>query len=117
MHGYNTDWSAAISAVEAGLSGNASTPGAGPSKLAGLVCVVLGTGGAARALAFGAAQRGASVVIAGRCVPVLFLKPKYQLGHPENYFFLLSKKIFLGAKYPKNILCNCDNESTGVCVP
>lgn len=34
--------------------------------LTGLTAVVLGTGGAARALAFGAAARGANVVVAGR---------------------------------------------------
>lgn len=34
--------------------------------LQGLTAVVLGTGGAARALAFGAAARGANVIVAGR---------------------------------------------------
>ena len=27
--------------------------------------------------------------------------PKYRLGHPENYLFLLSKNILVGLKYPK----------------
>ena len=34
-------------------------------------------------------------------LPVLPFKPKYRLGHPENYLFLLSKNIFTGSKYPK----------------
>ena len=32
---------------------------------------------------------------------VLPFWPKYRLGHPENYLFSLSKKLFLGSKYPK----------------
>jgi len=56
---YNTDWSAALDAVEAGLGG--------ARPLAGRRVVVLGAGGTGRALAFGAQQRGASVVIANRC--------------------------------------------------
>ena len=28
-------------------------------------------------------------------------KPKYRLGHPENYLFFLSTKLFSGSKYPK----------------
>ena len=35
--------------------------------------------------------------------PVKFFQPKYRLGHPENYLFLLSKNIFLGWKYPRNV--------------
>jgi shikimate 5-dehydrogenase len=45
-------------------AGDAS--GAPERPLEGKTAVILGTGGAARALAFGAAQRGADVVIAGR---------------------------------------------------
>ena len=30
------------------------------------------------------------------------IQPKCQLGHPENYLFSLSKKIFSGSKHPKN---------------
>lgn len=33
--------------------------------------VVLGAGGAGRALAFGAVERGAHVIVANRCRPVL----------------------------------------------
>ena len=28
-------------------------------------------------------------------------KTKYRLGHPEKYSYLLSKKLFIGLKYPK----------------
>ena len=44
-------------------------PGAAPSAaspLAGMQVVVLGAGGAGRALAFGALQRGAHITIANR---------------------------------------------------
>ena len=39
----------------------------------------------------------------GSLRPVMFFKPKYCLGHPENYVFLLGKNIFLASKYPKSI--------------
>ena len=44
--------------------------------------------------------------------PAKFFSPKYRLGHPENYLCLLSKKIFSGSKYPKNILFNFEKGST-----
>ena len=80
--GYNTDWSAAISAIEHGLDpsyvpsrSSSSSAGAGAaqqrqqrSPLAGRTVVVVGAGGAGRALAFGAAARGAHVVVANRNV-------------------------------------------------
>lgn len=56
FHGFNTDCTAALSAIEKGIK----TP------LAGLTVVVVGAGGAGRALAFGAASRGAHVLIANR---------------------------------------------------
>ena len=31
---------------------------------------------------------------------------------PENYLFLLSKKIFSGSKYPKNVLFYFEKKST-----
>ena len=43
---------------------------------------------------------------------VLSFQPKYRLSHPEKYFFSLSKKIFSGSEYPKNILFNFENRST-----
>jgi len=85
--GYNTDWIAAISAVERVLAAGsseaaaatsqleASTSGrsdsgpagqSGSSPLAGKTFLVVGAGGAGRALAFGAASRGAQVLIANR---------------------------------------------------
>ena len=42
--------------------------GSGTSPLSGRVFVVVGAGGAGRALAFGAQQRGASVIVANRSV-------------------------------------------------
>ena len=91
LKGYNTDWSAAIGAIEAelrnagpdcdpegcsldfddvweeqrteasnGISDSASSP------LQGLTVVVVGAGGSGRALAFGAAAKGAKVVVANR---------------------------------------------------
>ena len=60
LKGYNTDWLAAISAVEIGLGG-------GEGALAGQTVVVLGAGGAGRAIAFGAKARGAArVIVANR---------------------------------------------------
>ncbi|KAK9845273.1 hypothetical protein WJX81_001847 [Elliptochloris bilobata] len=59
LKAYNTDWSAALDAVEAGLGG-------GERPLAGKRVVVLGAGGTGRAIAFGAQQRGATVLIANR---------------------------------------------------
>jgi 3-dehydroquinate dehydratase/shikimate dehydrogenase len=57
--GYNTDWEAAVDAIEGGLGGEGT--------LAGRSVVVLGAGGAARALVFGALARGASqVTVANR---------------------------------------------------
>ena len=35
------------------------------------------------------------------CYPVLPFQPKYRLGHPENYLFLLSENIFIGSEHPK----------------
>jgi len=68
---YNTDWLAAITSIEhamteAGMTSGDSGEGEGTSPLAGKTVVVLGAGGAGRALAFGAASRGASVIVANR---------------------------------------------------
>ena len=66
LKAYNTDASAAVGAIEARL---ASSGGGGPtssSPLAGLTVVVLGAGGAGRAVAFGAARAGAAVIVAAR---------------------------------------------------
>eukprot|EP00897_Mesotaenium_endlicherianum_P002379 jgi/Mesen1/2169/ME000152S01252 len=66
LKGYNTDWGAAISAIEDGLVLREGDKGGGKSPLAGRLVVVVGAGGAGRALAFGAKQRGASVLIVNR---------------------------------------------------
>ena len=63
---FNTDWMAAISAIERGLGGSGSEEDAENSPLKGKTVVVVGAGGAGRAVAFGAASRGAHVVIANR---------------------------------------------------
>ncbi|KAK1267185.1 hypothetical protein QJS04_geneDACA009151 [Acorus gramineus] len=68
--GYNTDYVGAISAIEDGIkvsSHNAVKDGTG-SPLAGKLFVVIGAGGAGKALAYGAKQKGAKVVIANRTV-------------------------------------------------
>ena len=81
LSAYNTDWSAAISAIEDGLraasgvqasaSGDSSSCGhagaEGMSPLSGKRVVVLGAGGSARALVFGALAAGAAVTIVNRC--------------------------------------------------
>ncbi|EFJ45882.1 hypothetical protein VOLCADRAFT_82062 [Volvox carteri f. nagariensis] len=74
--GFNTDWLAAISAIEHGVAGEPGRAAAGAveeapvaggkSPLQGKTVVVIGAGGAGRALAFGAATKGARVVIANR---------------------------------------------------
>ncbi|KAG6552593.1 hypothetical protein Mapa_005793 [Marchantia paleacea] len=63
--GYNTDCDGALSAIEDGLRarGMASSEG---SPLAGKTFVVIGAGGAGKALAFGAKVRGATVIVANR---------------------------------------------------
>ncbi|KAH9552617.1 hypothetical protein CY35_09G075800 [Sphagnum magellanicum] len=64
--GYNTDCDGALTAIEDGLheSGLASEGASSPLK--GKLFVVIGAGGAGKALAFGARERGARVVIANR---------------------------------------------------
>ncbi|MBM4043329.1 MAG: shikimate dehydrogenase, partial [Planctomycetes bacterium] len=56
--GSNADWSAAVKAIESGLQEG--------EALEGKTVLLLGAGGAARAMAFGLAERGASVAIANR---------------------------------------------------
>lgn len=63
--GYNTDCEASITAIEDGLKVNGRTNGAAflSSSLARKLFVLVGAGGAGRALAFGAKSRGARIVI------------------------------------------------------
>lgn len=63
--GYNTDYVGSISAIEDGLRGKHNVSGAS-SPLAGKLFVVIGAGGAGKALAYGAKEKGARVVIANR---------------------------------------------------
>ncbi|VVA96184.1 unnamed protein product [Arabis nemorensis] len=66
--GYNTDCIGSISAIEDGLrsSGDPSSVPSSSSPLSGKTVVVIGAGGAGKALAFGAKEKGAKVVIANR---------------------------------------------------
>ncbi|CAD6267657.1 unnamed protein product [Miscanthus lutarioriparius] len=63
--GYNTDYSGAISAIEDGIRASQPTDST-TSPLAGRLFVVIGAGGAGKALAYGAKEKGARVVIANR---------------------------------------------------
>ncbi len=60
LKGFNTDWLAAVSALEEVLEQGSD------SALEGKRCVMLGAGGAARAIAFGLKVRGAKLVILNR---------------------------------------------------
>ncbi|KAF8401566.1 hypothetical protein HHK36_012508 [Tetracentron sinense] len=64
--GYNTDYFGAISAIEDGLRGSHNINNETGSPLAGKLFVVIGAGGAGKALAYGAKEKGARVVIANR---------------------------------------------------
>ncbi|EEF45470.1 bifunctional 3-dehydroquinate dehydratase/shikimate dehydrogenase, chloroplastic [Ricinus communis] len=66
LFGYNTDYDGAITAIEEGLRVSQNISGAADSPLAGKLFVVIGAGGAGKALAYGAKQKGAKVVIANR---------------------------------------------------
>ncbi|KAG8048855.1 hypothetical protein GUJ93_ZPchr0009g1255 [Zizania palustris] len=63
--GYNTDYVGAISAIEDGIRALQPTETT-TSPLAGRLFVVIGAGGAGKALAYGAKEKGARVVIANR---------------------------------------------------
>ncbi|WZY96241.1 hypothetical protein YC2023_068570 [Brassica napus] len=62
--GYNTDCIGSISAIEDGLRSSSRCTSASP--LAGKTVVVIGAGGAGKAVAYGAKVKGAKVVIANR---------------------------------------------------
>ena len=65
LYGYNTDYLAAVLSIETAMTGAPVRPG-GQSPLDGLSALVLGSGGAARALAYGLRERGARVIVAAR---------------------------------------------------
>ena len=62
--GYNTDYVAAIDAIEAAMNAKRGT--ASGEVLRGKTVVVVGAGGAGRGLAFGAKFKGADVIVANR---------------------------------------------------
>ncbi|CAN4101197.1 unnamed protein product [Withania somnifera] len=66
--GYNTDCEACVTAIEDALRERKTTNGhaSNVSPIAGKVFVLVGAGGAGRAIAFGAKSRGARVVIFNR---------------------------------------------------
>ncbi|XP_010244660.1 PREDICTED: bifunctional 3-dehydroquinate dehydratase/shikimate dehydrogenase, chloroplastic-like [Nelumbo nucifera] len=66
LSGYNTDYAGAISAIEDGLRGLHDMHNTIASPLAGKLFIVIGAGGAGKALAYGAKEKGARVVIANR---------------------------------------------------
>lgn len=63
---YNTDWLAAISSIENAMIERGMLVEGSDSPLRGKTVVVIGAGGAGRALAFGASTKGAHVIIANR---------------------------------------------------
>ncbi|KAB2597271.1 bifunctional 3-dehydroquinate dehydratase/shikimate dehydrogenase [Pyrus ussuriensis x Pyrus communis] len=66
LFGFNTDYVGAISAIEDGLKGSHNNGSSTVSPLAGRLFVVIGAGGAGKALAYGAKQKGARIAIANR---------------------------------------------------
>ncbi|XP_052140499.1 bifunctional 3-dehydroquinate dehydratase/shikimate dehydrogenase, chloroplastic-like isoform X3 [Oryza glaberrima] len=63
--GYNNDYIGAISAIEDGIGGPGSK-NAAVTPLAGRLLVVVGAGGAGKAIAYGAKEKGARIVVANR---------------------------------------------------
>uniref|UniRef100_A0A0D3HVA2 Uncharacterized protein n=2 Tax=Oryza TaxID=4527 RepID=A0A0D3HVA2_9ORYZ len=88
--GYNTDYVGAISAIEDGIRASQPTDTT-TSPLAGRLFVVIGAGGAGKALAYGAKEKGARVVIANRTfaraqeLGNLLGAPALTLAELENY--------------------------------
>lgn len=64
-YGYNTDYIAAVTSIETAMIGRPVRAGEA-SPLQGARALVLGAGGAGKALAYGLRERGANVVIADR---------------------------------------------------
>ncbi|MQL84346.1 hypothetical protein Taro_016850 [Colocasia esculenta] len=63
--GYNTDYTGAISAIEDAMRGSHANDSSA-SPLSGRLFVIIGAGGAGKALAYGAKEKGAKVIIANR---------------------------------------------------
>lgn len=66
LKGYNVDYLGAIAAIEEGLRVANGSSNVSGSPLAGKLFVVMGAGGAGKALAFGGKEKGARVVVANR---------------------------------------------------
>nr|ASF87151.1 bifunctional 3-dehydroquinate dehydratase/shikimate dehydrogenase [Eucalyptus grandis x Eucalyptus urophylla] len=66
MIGYNVDYLGAIAAIEEALRASNGASPTTSSPLAGKLFVVIGAGGAGKALAYGAMEKGARVVVANR---------------------------------------------------
>ncbi|KAJ8767531.1 hypothetical protein K2173_017600 [Erythroxylum novogranatense] len=66
LFGFNTDYVGAISAIEDGLRVSQNISSKTSSPLAGKLFVVIGAGGAGKALAYGAKEKGARVIISNR---------------------------------------------------
>ncbi|KAL6970330.1 hypothetical protein U1Q18_030028 [Sarracenia purpurea var. burkii] len=66
LFGCNTDYVGAITAIEDALQGSRHVNGTVGSPLADKLFVVIGAGGAGKALAYGAKEKGARVVVANR---------------------------------------------------
>ncbi|XAR54585.1 3-dehydroquinate dehydratase [Bertholletia excelsa] len=66
LFGCNTDYIGAITAIEEALRASGHANGTSGSPLAGKLFIVIGAGGAGKALAYGAKEKGARVVIANR---------------------------------------------------
>ncbi|XP_058222429.1 bifunctional 3-dehydroquinate dehydratase/shikimate dehydrogenase, chloroplastic-like [Rhododendron vialii] len=64
--GYNVDYLGAIGAIEEALGGSNGSSNGAVSPLAGKLFVVIGAGGAGKALAYGGKEKGARVVVANR---------------------------------------------------
>ncbi|CAM8919403.1 unnamed protein product [Rhodiola kirilowii] len=66
LMGYNVDYLGAIAAIEEGLIASGIASSGSGSPLAGKLFVVMGAGGAGKALAFGGMVKGARVVVANQ---------------------------------------------------
>ncbi|KAG7969052.1 hypothetical protein I3843_07G011000 [Carya illinoinensis] len=66
LMGYNVDYLGAIAAIEEGLRASNGASQASGSPLTGKLFVVMGAGGAGKALAFGGKEKGARVIVANR---------------------------------------------------
>jgi 3-dehydroquinate dehydratase/shikimate dehydrogenase len=64
--GYNTDYQGAMDALQVALRSSAGSDQIAAEPLQGRIALVLGAGGAAKAIAYGLKRQGARVVVCGR---------------------------------------------------